>query len=104
MEDFSTPRRPLLPIAANLCTLAVVISATWWSAAQRSDIGAAAAQQQSSVAEQAPALPRVQAPASVKPVAAPQGDAAQWTLSGKDMRATVATLQPVGYQATSAKR
>ena len=35
MENFSTPRAALLPRAANLATLAVVVAATWWSAAQR---------------------------------------------------------------------
>lgn len=35
MEKISTPREALLPRAANLATLAVVVAATWWSGAQR---------------------------------------------------------------------
>jgi hypothetical protein len=35
MENFSTQRAPLLPQAANLATLAVVVAATWWSGSQR---------------------------------------------------------------------
>lgn len=35
MEKISTPRAALLPRAANLATLAVVVAATWWSGAQR---------------------------------------------------------------------
>jgi len=35
MENISTPRAALLPRAANLATLAVVVAATWWSGAQR---------------------------------------------------------------------
>ena len=35
MENFSTPRQPLVPRLANLATLAVVLSATLWSNAQR---------------------------------------------------------------------
>ncbi len=35
MENFSTTRAALLPRAANLATLAVVVAATWWSGAQR---------------------------------------------------------------------
>ena len=35
MENFSTSHGSLLPRAANLATLAVVVLATWWSAAQR---------------------------------------------------------------------
>lgn len=35
MESISTNRNTRLPWATNLATLAVVISATWWSGAQR---------------------------------------------------------------------
>ena len=35
MENFSTPRQPLVPHLANLATLVVVVSATLWSNAQR---------------------------------------------------------------------
>ena len=35
MENFPTPRRPVLPWAANIATLLVMVSATWWSSAQR---------------------------------------------------------------------
>jgi len=35
MENFSTPRQPLVPRLTNLATLAVVVSATLWSNAQR---------------------------------------------------------------------
>ena len=35
MENFPTPRRPVLPWAANIATLLVILSATWWSSAQR---------------------------------------------------------------------
>lgn len=35
MENFSTTRVAMLPRAANLATLAVVVAATWWSGAQR---------------------------------------------------------------------
>ncbi len=35
MENFSTSQVALLPRAANLATLAVVVLATWWSGAQR---------------------------------------------------------------------
>ena len=35
MENFSTPRRPLVPWVANVATLAVMVAATWWSSDQR---------------------------------------------------------------------
>lgn len=35
MEKISTSRAALLPRAANLATLTVVVAATWWSGAQR---------------------------------------------------------------------
>ena len=35
MENFPTPRRAVLPWAANIATLLVMVSATWWSSAQR---------------------------------------------------------------------
>ena len=35
MEDFSTPRRPLVPMVANLATAAVLLTATWMSTVQR---------------------------------------------------------------------
>ena len=35
MENFSTLKQAALPWATNLTTLAVVLSATWWSSAQR---------------------------------------------------------------------
>ena len=35
MENFSTPRQPLVPWAANVATLAVMVAATWWSSDQR---------------------------------------------------------------------
>ena len=36
MENFPTPRHhQVLPWAANLCTLVVMVAATWWSSAQR---------------------------------------------------------------------
>jgi hypothetical protein len=38
MENFSTTGVALLPRAANLATLAVVLAATWWSGAQRPDV------------------------------------------------------------------
>jgi hypothetical protein len=101
MEDFSTPRHPLVPAVANLCTLAVVLTAAWWSAAQRSDAGAAAVQQQSRAVEQLQP-----ATATTTPVLGNHADTALWTLMGKGTRdsATVATLQPVGYQPASNKR
>lgn len=37
MENFPTKRLQLVPRVANLATLAVVVSATWWSGAQRPD-------------------------------------------------------------------
>ena len=35
MENFPTKRQHLIPLVTNLATLAVVVSATWWSGAQR---------------------------------------------------------------------
>ena len=35
MENFPTPRRHLLPWAANIATLLLMLAATWWSSAQR---------------------------------------------------------------------
>ncbi len=35
MENFSTRRVAMLPQAANLVTLGVLVAATWWSGAQR---------------------------------------------------------------------
>lgn len=35
MEDFSTPQHRAVPWAANALTVAALVSATWWSAAQR---------------------------------------------------------------------
>ncbi len=35
MENFPTPPKALLPWVANLATLAVVLSAAWWSSGHR---------------------------------------------------------------------
>jgi hypothetical protein len=98
MEDFSTPRRPLLPLTANLCTLAVVLAATWWSGAQRAGSDGEAAQQSRSQ------------PMS-QPVAAAdlRAEAPAWVMLGTSADAAKVkadsgvTLQPVGYQAAAAR-
>ena len=93
MEDFSTPRRPLLPTAANFTTLAVVVLAVWWSAAQRDPASSAPAMSRAP-AVSAPANPGAAlTPAAVEP--------ARWVVLGDARQASdrAATLQPVGYQA-----
>ena len=37
MENFSTPRRTLVPAAANLLTLLVLVCTTWWSSHYRAE-------------------------------------------------------------------
>jgi hypothetical protein len=41
MENFPTPsHHRVLPWATNICTLAVMVAATWWSSAQRPPLDA----------------------------------------------------------------
>ena len=82
MENFSTPRAALVPRAVNLATLAVVVTATWWSGAQRPAEQPALAQQA------APAAAISPAPAP----AAPQATGLQASTLWRD------GLQAVGYQ------
>ncbi len=59
MENFPTPRFPALPWAANIATLLVMVSATWWSSAQRpvaesSNISASGQTDQTGKSKQSP--------------------------------------------------
>jgi hypothetical protein len=67
MESISTPRSTRLPWAANLATLAVVMTAVWWSGAQRPA--------QAPVAQmQAAPLPAVATPPAPQPATATQAN------------------------------
>ena len=89
MEDFSTPRRPLVPVVANLATAAVLLTATWMSAVQR---------------PRADGLPMASREAKSVPAAnrngtdraAADGNHAKWMRWSSD-QAPVPALQPVGY-------
>ena len=100
MEKNSTPRADLLPRAANLATLAVVVSAMWWSGAQRpaGHVPALAAAQAPAVAETNDALSQRQ-PAVLTAISNPTGatTAANWPAQ---TATTIARegLQAVGYQ------
>jgi len=96
MENFSTHRVALLPRAANLATLAVVVAATWWSGAQRPADGAAlgtlaatSAETAATTAARQPANPATADGASHWPV--------QTTSLPRD------GLQAVGYQARATR-
>ena len=90
MENLSTQRVASLPRAANLATLVVLVTATWWSSAQRPVEQAARAQPAASqrAAAELP-LPRA---ADLAEVDTTTG----WTAQAK--AATRDGLQTVGFQ------
>ena len=81
MENFSTPRAARVPRAVNLATLAVVVTATWWSGTQRP------AEQPALAQPAAPAAPAMTAAAP----AAQQATGLQASSLWRD------GLQAVGY-------
>lgn len=89
MENFSTTRVALLPRAANLATLVVVVAATWWSGAQRP------AAQDTAVSQAAQPAPRQ----STEP--ATLANAAHWPVQSTSLPRD--GLQPVGYQARATR-
>jgi len=98
MENFSTTHRSLVPWVANIATVAVVLSATWWSNTQRPTTAAGEA------ALHAPATAPTGAP-STQPTAAPaQGNSpanpANWPLQTTSV--TRDGLQAVSF--TAARR
>ncbi len=102
MEKNSTTRAALLPRAANLATLAVVMAATWWSGAQRPIAQPAlAGGDQAGAVEVADA--RLQRPATAL-TTSPTVAAATTTAAAVTWPAQAATtiardgLQAVGYQ------
>lgn len=95
MESFSTNRMALLPRAANWATLVVVVSATWWSSAQRP-------------VEQAAQAPGAAAQRTATALPLPHAaDLAEVdTSAGWPVQANVAArggLQSVGYQARTTR-
>jgi len=94
MENFSTHRVALLPRAANLATLAVVVAATWWSSAQRpAEQPALAAQSVENVSagNNPAALPQQQATGL-----AATGGNAHWPVQAGELPHD--GLQAVGFQ------
>jgi hypothetical protein len=87
MENFSTPRHRLLPWAANIATVVVVLAATVWSGAQRP------ADRELSFAEPVTSLHVPEQSAVTVPAkgAKPGGWSAPSTLVTRD------ALQSVGY-------
>lgn len=95
MESFSANCMALLPRAANLATLAVLVSATWWSSAQRPADQAAQAPRAASQSTAA-ALPPPHA-ADLAEVDATAVWPAQANAAARD------GLQAVGYQARATR-
>ena len=100
MESFSTPSRPLVPVAANACTLLVLVVATWWSGAQRPAADHLGGSQ--SKANSVPAMTnhggaRVGDPAAVSAAGLPRAASWQPTLNADTKTADATTLQPVGF-------
>jgi hypothetical protein len=90
MENFSTRRWAALPRAANLATLVVLVTATWWSSAQRP--GEQAAQTPDDAAQRATAALPPPLAADLAEVESTVG----WTAEAK--AATRDGLQTVGFQ------
>ncbi len=76
MENFPTPsHHQVLPWAANLCTLVVMVAATWWSSAQRP---APESPELSSVANSVAAKNQKQIPRQPPVAPAPVATQATW--------------------------
>ena len=95
MESFSTDRMALLPRAANVATLAVFVTATWWSSAQR-PVEQAAQAPGAAAQRTAAALPLPRA-ADLAEVDTTAGWPAQSNAATRD------GLQAVGYQARATR-
>jgi len=96
MENFSTPQRALVPWAANLATLVVVVSAIGWSNGQRHT--GPAAETAANTPTQQPGLQAV--PVQAVPVQAPGN--AQPSQAGWPAKTTALPadgLQVVGFTA-----
>jgi hypothetical protein len=91
MENFSTPRQPLVPRLVNLATLVVVVSATLWSNAQRP----AAAPAEANLA--VPAVVQKHPAATPQPNAAPAQGATLVNWPAKNTAIPRDGLQAVGY-------
>jgi len=64
MENFSTPHRALVPWVANVATVAVLLTATWWSNMHRpAPVSAEAAVTAPTTLPQAPVVQPTAAPA-----------------------------------------
>ena len=88
MENFSTTGVALLPRAANLATLVVVVAATWWSGAQRPLVQDAAASQ-------------AKPPATRQAAEQTTVNAGHWPVQTTSLPRD--GLQPVGYQARATR-
>ncbi len=91
MENFSTPRQPLLPWVANVATLAVMVAATWWSSGQRP----ASAVQVSAGVSASPARQALAAPAPSIHAGTPP---APWPAQTTSLQGDA--IKPVGFGAT----
>jgi hypothetical protein len=100
MEKKSTTPNALLPRAANLATLGVVVAATWWSAAQRPE-GQPVLADQRVVRTTGTA----EAPGPRQPVALASGSSATTGTWPAQAATAIARegLQAVGYQTRSAR-
>ena len=92
MENFSTTRVALLPRVANLVTLAVVVTATWWSSAQRPPEQTHLIATQTAAAR--PALPKQPA---AEPALGATGSSLHWPVQATTVVPRDG-LQAVGYQ------
>ena len=91
MENFPTPRRQLLPWAANVATLAVMVAATWWSSDQRPA---------NPVREAAVVSPPEEASQPARqPVVAPAAGATQAVWPAQTTLLQVESLKPVSFSA-----
>jgi len=95
MENFPTPRHhQVLPWAANVCTLVVMVAATWWSSAQRPAPGAP---ELSSVATSVATEKQKQI--SRQPAADPAPVATQATWPAQTSSVQTDTVKTIGYTA-----
>jgi hypothetical protein len=96
MENFPAPtRHRVLPWAANLCTLGVMVAATWWSSAQRPTAGAPALSSATQTVASEEHNQNLRQPA-----VAPAPAATQATWPAQTSSVQTETVKTVGYTAS----
>lgn len=76
MENFSTPPRAVVPWVANLATLVVLVTAAWWSNANRPAAVAGESALAAPAAAPGALTPATAAPADASGTAPPAGERA----------------------------